>query len=102
MFEPGNELFTKPDQELKEYFLRPLFKMYPFLSESDIIHWSVSSAERVFALPTLDYSEKLPSVSTSLKGYYIINSSQIVNGTLNVNETIRVAEEKLGEILHAL
>jgi hypothetical protein len=73
--------------------------MYPRLSENDVIHFNVASARRVFALPSLQYSEKLPPVKTSLTGYYIINSAQIINGTLNVNETIQVAENKLAEIL---
>ena len=98
--ESGDELFSRSETELKEYFLNALFKMYPDLSENDIIHWNMSSARRVFALPTLNYSVKLPSVITSLKGYYIINSAQIINGTLNVNETIWVAETKLEEILN--
>lgn len=97
--EPGHELFLKSSEELRKYFLEPLFKMYPDLSENDILHWSMASARRVFALPTLHYSEKLPSVKTSLKGYYIINSAQIINGTLNVNETVQIAETKLEEIL---
>lgn len=98
--EPEHDLFQKSSEELKEYFLRPLLKMYPELSESDVLHWNIASARRVFALPTLNYSEKLPSVITSLKGYYIINSAQIINGTLNVNETVNVAEDKLEEILN--
>jgi len=96
--DPGNELFNKPETELKEYFLSSLFKMYSFLSESDIIQWTYSSARRVFALPVVNYSANLPSCKTSLKGYYIINTAQIVNGTLNVNETVGLAESKLKEI----
>jgi hypothetical protein len=96
--EPEDELFSRSETELKEYFLNALFKMYPDLSDSDIIHWNMSSTRRVFALPTLHYSEKLSSDITSLKGYYIVNSAQIINGTLNVNETIQVAETKLEEI----
>jgi protoporphyrinogen oxidase len=98
--EPGNELFNRSETELKEYFLNALFKMYPDLSDDDIIHWNMASARRVFSLPTLHYSETLPSVITSLKGYYIVNSAQIINGTLNVNETVQVAETKLEEILN--
>jgi protoporphyrinogen oxidase len=95
-----NELFDKTEQELREYFLGALFKMYPTLSEDDVIHWNMASARRVFALPTLNYSEKLPPVKTSIQGYYIINSAQIINGTLNVNETVKVAETNLEEILN--
>jgi hypothetical protein len=97
--EPGHELFLKNSDELRKYFLEPLYKMYPDLSDKDVAHWNVASARRVFALPTLNYSEKLPSVKTSIPGYYIINSAQIINGTLNVNETVQVAESKLKEIL---
>ena len=97
--EPGDDLFLKIGDELREYFLKPLFKMYPDFSDKDVTFWNVSSARRVFALPTVNYSEKLPSIATSLDGYYIINSAQIINGTLNVNETVQVAESKLMEIL---
>jgi protoporphyrinogen oxidase len=97
--DPGDDLFLKKSEELRKYFLRHLFKMYPDLSDKDVTFWNVSSARKVFALPTLNYSKKLPSVITSLKDYYIINSAQIINGTLNVNETVQVAESKLKEIL---
>ncbi len=96
--EPESELFIKTETELREYFLNPLFRMHPSLSENDVVHFNLASARRVFALPTLHYSDNLPSVVTSLKGYYIINSAQITNGTLNVNETIQIAEAKLKEI----
>lgn len=98
--EPGHELFNKSEAEARDYFIKPLLKMYPDLSENEIIHFNLSSARRVFALPTLNYSEKLPSVTTSIEGYYIINSAQIINGTLNVNETVQVAETKLEEIIN--
>lgn len=97
--ESEDELFSRSETELKEYFLNALFKMYPDFSDKDVIYWSISSARRVFALPTLHYSEKLPPVITSIKGYFIVNSAQIINGTLNVNETVQVAEAKLKEIL---
>lgn len=100
--EPGDPLFLKTSDELASYFLAPLFKMYPDLNEGDVTYWSVSSASKVFALPTLHYSKKLPPVTTTIKGYYIINSAQIINGTLNVNETILIAEHKLEEILETM
>lgn len=96
---PEDQLFEKNDNQLKAFFLNPLFKMYPNLSEDDVHFWGVSKARIVFALPTISYSKKVPAVTTSLENYYIINSAQIINGTLNVNETIQVAETKLKEIL---
>jgi len=96
---PEDELFDKSEEELRKLFLDSLFKMYPNLSENDLNFWGTSKARIVFALPTINYSKKVPKVTTSLGNYYIINSAQIINGTLNVNETIEVAETKLQEIL---
>jgi protoporphyrinogen oxidase len=97
---PDDELFDKSEEELRNLFLGSLYKMYPNLSEKDLHFWGVSKARIVFALPTINYSKKIPGVTTSLGNYYIINSAQIINSTLNVNETIQVAENKLKEILN--
>jgi protoporphyrinogen oxidase len=97
---PDDELFNKDDKELQEIFLGSLYKMYSHISEKDLHFWGVSKARIVFALPTLNYSKKVPGITTSIQNYYIINSAQIINGTLNVNETIQVAETKLKEILN--
>jgi protoporphyrinogen oxidase len=99
--QPSDDLFNMSEDEIRDYFLNPLFKMYPDLSDCDIVHMNLASARRVFALPTLHYSEKLPGIKTSLDGYYIINSAQIINGTLNVNETIQIAESKIEEIMQS-
>jgi protoporphyrinogen oxidase len=97
--DPTDPLFTAADKEIKEIFLKSLLKMYPEINEEDILFWGVSKARIVFALPTINYSKNLPGILTSLKNYFIINSAQIINGTLNVNETIQVAETKLEEVL---
>jgi protoporphyrinogen oxidase len=96
---PDDSLFEKQDAEIKDIFLSALHRMYPDLSKDDTLFWGVSKARIVFALPTIDYSKKLPGITTSLDNYYIINSAQIINGTLNVNDTIRVAENKFDEII---
>jgi protoporphyrinogen oxidase len=96
---PNDALFDRDDNALRKVFLDALFKMYPQISENDILFLGTSKARLVFALPTINYSAKIPGITTSIENYYIINSAQIINGTLNVNETIQVAENKLKEIL---
>ena len=51
------------------------------------------------ALPTLNYSEHLPPMKTSIPGVYAVNSSHILKGNLNVNETIQIAEEAIHTVL---
>ena len=36
-------------------------------------------------------------MKTSVDGLYVVNSSHIVNGTLNVNETVQLAENFYSE-----
>lgn len=97
---PDDPLFEKDDAAIRKVFCDALCKMYPQLSEDDILFWGTSKARLVFALPTINYSKNIPGITTSLGNYYIVNSAQIINGTLNVNETILVAESKLKEILN--
>jgi len=98
----NNNLFDADDEEIKQIFLTALTKMYPKISENDIKFMGIARAKQVLALPTLNYSKHLPPVNTSVPGLYILNSAQITDGTLNVNETIKIAESKLNEILSSL
>ena len=98
--DPSDPLFDETDENIKEIFLGGLLKMHPHISVNDVAFFGVSKARNVFALPTVNYSASLPGIRTSLENYFIVNSAQIVNGTLNVNETIQVAEDKLTEILN--
>jgi protoporphyrinogen oxidase len=92
-------LFKASDKEIETLFLDALKKMYPSISDGNIKYVGIARAKDVFALSTLNYSDKLPAVKTSIPGVYLLNSAHITNGTLNVNETIQVAETKLSEIL---
>ncbi len=89
---PTDELFEKTDAEIEEIFVSALEKMYPHFSRADVLAFKISRVRRVFPIPTLNYSENLISMKTSLENVFVVNSAQITNGTLNVNETIQLAE----------
>jgi protoporphyrinogen oxidase len=97
---PSNDpSFAKTDSELRNTFLDALTKMYPHFSPADVLSFQVSRVRQVFAIPTLGYSERVPSVNTSQPGIHVVNSAQILNGTLNVNETIQLVEKSLPDLL---
>jgi hypothetical protein len=60
--------------------------------DEDVLAFQVSRVSHVMPLPTLGYSTRLPPVDTSVPGLHLVNSAHIVNGTLNVNETVEMAE----------
>jgi hypothetical protein len=73
--------------------------MYPAFHRSDVIAFQVSRVRRVLAISTLNYSQNLPPMKTSVPGVHIINSAHISNGTLNVNETIQLANTAADELI---
>lgn len=89
---PDDPLFDEADRDIRDRFLEALARMYPHFRREDVIDFRLSRVRNVVSLSTLRYSENLPPMKTSLAGVYAINSAHIVNGTLNVNETVRLAE----------
>jgi protoporphyrinogen oxidase len=89
---PGSRAFSLTDHEIRQSFLPGLEKMYPHFRRDAVLAFQVSRVKHVFSIPVTGYSEHLPPVVTSIPGLYVLNSAHIVNGTLNVNETVQLAE----------
>lgn len=98
----GDPLLSASDAKVRESFVAALARMYPGFRPDDVLDFRVSRCPQVFALSTLGYSQRVPAVTTTVPGLFLVNSSQIVNGTLNVNETVRLAEQSLAEICEPL
>lgn len=87
------------DDEIRAQFVAALERMYPAFRPDDIVAFQVSRVREMLAVSTLDYSRMtLPPLATSLPHVCIVNSAQIANGTLNVNETVGLANEKAREL----
>ena len=96
--DPSDPAFDLSDQELEDQFVSALEKMYPDFQRSDVLSFQVSRVKHVLAISTLGYSQSLPPMHTSVPGLHIINSAHILNGTLNVNETVQLAEQAAQEL----
>ncbi len=90
---PDDPLFDKTDEEIENYFLNGLERMYPHFRRKDVVAFKVSKVRQVFPIPVVRYHEGLADMRSSVEGVYIVNSSHIVNGTLNINETVQLAEK---------
>ncbi len=99
---PDDELFSKTDAEIEEVFLSALEKMYAHFRREDVLSFKISRVRNVFPIPTLNYSESILGAKTSVENVFIVNSSQITNGTLNVNETIQLAENFFQQFLNKI
>jgi protoporphyrinogen oxidase len=98
---PEDPVFSMDDEELESLFLASLRNIHPELKDDDVLFSGTSRARYVFALPVLNYSRLLPPVKTSVKGLFILNSAHIINGTLNVNQTLQLVDGHLDQIVSA-
>jgi protoporphyrinogen oxidase len=89
---PDDPFFDATDDDVRARFLPALFGLYPDLVDDDVLAFRVSRVRQVFAISTLGYSERVPPLHTSQPGIHLCGSAQIVNGTLNVDEAVALAE----------
>ncbi len=94
-------VMSEPDESIRERFTAALERMYPHFTRADVLAFQIARVKHVFPIPTLGYSDRVPPMRTSLPGVFLVNSSQIVNGTLNVNETLQLAERGFTEVTSA-
>lgn len=92
-------LFEVPDDEIRRRCIAALSWMYDTFAEDDLLAFRVSRARNVMAIQSLNYSQKVPPMVTTVPGLYIVNSSQIINGNLNVDETIGLAEKAFRSLI---
>lgn len=90
-----DEILGLSDQEIEVRFVDALARMFPGFGPHHVKAFRVSRVPFVFPIPTLGYSERVPPMQTTVPGVYAVNSAQILNGTLNVNETLQLAARAL-------
>lgn len=94
-----DDAFNWSDDAIKDRFLGGLEKMYPHFRPTDVLAFQVSRVRHVLAIASLNYSQTVPPMPTSIPGLFVVNSAQIMNGTLNVNESIQLAERALATVM---
>ncbi|MEZ6135834.1 MAG: NAD(P)/FAD-dependent oxidoreductase [Pirellulaceae bacterium] len=87
--------FEESDEAIHERCLSTLEKIYPHFNRQHVSAIQTARARHVMTLPTLNYSQHLPPVISSVPGLYLLNSAQVTVGNLNVNETIEIVEREL-------
>lgn len=85
-------MFDEDEDAIRSRSLEKLKAMYPHIVDEDVVAFRVSRARTVMAVQSLDYSKAVPPMGTTVDGLHIVNSAQIINGNLNVDEMIGLAD----------
>ena len=91
---PADSGFEQSDDQIEHEAFTALRRIHPSLSEDDVLACRVSRARYVFARPTPGSVARMPPIDTSLAPIHILNSAHIPAGTLNVNETVQLAQHQ--------
>jgi protoporphyrinogen oxidase len=97
--EPDDALFDAPDQTIVDTFVAALRDAYPDVSAEDIVGTRVARAREVMPVPTRAQTGDPLPVRLGPEGLYLASSAQVVNGTLNIETTLKVAEDALAVII---
>lgn len=82
----------RPEEELREEFLRGLRLIFPNLGDDDIVSCRIHRAHKVQPLQVLGFSDLIPRSVTNHPDFLVLNTAQFVNNTLNNNEVIRAVD----------
>jgi protoporphyrinogen oxidase len=90
--------FDRADDDVCAEMLSGLRRVHA-VDAADVVGARVARAREVFPLPVLRYSEHVPAIDTGVAGVHLVSSAQIVNGTLNLNETVGLATRAADTLL---
>lgn len=82
-------IWQKKENELKDIFLDGVYRLYPELNKEDIVSTHINKALKVQPLQVINYSEIIPQIETKHKDFFVLNTSQFVNDTLNNNSVAK-------------
>ncbi|MEH2150216.1 NAD(P)/FAD-dependent oxidoreductase [Nostoc sp.] len=88
-------LLKQPDDELRQVFFKGIRLMFPELKTDDIVAAHINRAIKVQPLQVLNYSSLVPRVSTENDDFFVVNTSQLVNDSVNNNAVVRQVDEFL-------
>jgi len=97
---PADDAFLgEEDEQIIAMFVDGLRKMYPDFDEQDIVAAHVARTPYVAPVMTRHYSENIPPVATSVPDLFMVSSAQLVHGSSSVEETMRLAQRCLPQLL---
>jgi protoporphyrinogen oxidase len=98
---PGDPFYEETDEKVMETFIDALSRMFGDFSKSDIISHLVNRETFVQPIQEISYSEKILPMKTPLNNFYIVNTTMILNSTLNNNQVIQLAQKAADVVTQA-
>lgn len=92
--------YKSADEEVLNIFLNALRKIFPDFTDDDILASRVNRVLYDQPILEVDYSKNIPSMKTPMENFYMVNTTMILNSTLNNNQVIRLARKMADYLLN--
>jgi protoporphyrinogen oxidase len=90
-------ILQRSDDDLRALFLDGLHRMFPELRADDIESVHINRAIKVQPLQVLNYSSLVQQPRTKHSDFYVVNTAQFVNNTLNNNQVVQTVNAFLDQ-----
>jgi protoporphyrinogen oxidase len=93
-----------PEEEIRAKFLDGIRRLFPAFDFADIESVHINRAVKVQPLQVLGYSRLVPETATRDEDFFVLNTAQFVNSTLNNNSVVAAVGDfmaKHGATFHA-
>ncbi len=84
----NHNYWSKSDDELTSIFMNGVQALYPDFGAEHIVSSHMHKAFKVQPLQVLNYSDIIPKTTTNNPDFFVVNTSQFVNDTLNNNSVV--------------
>lgn len=88
-----DEELRRPEEQLRKEFIAGLRLIYPDLKDEEIVGSRIYRAVKVQPLQVLGFSKLVPRQTTRHPDFFVLNTAQFVNNTLNNNEVVRAVDD---------
>ena len=90
--------FHLTDNEIIDRFYAGLRRIFPYFSVGDIVNVLIHREANVQPIQTIHYRQGVPPMKTDIDNFYMVNTTMILNSTLNNNQVIRLGR-KMAHVL---
>ena len=83
-----HQYWNMSDEAIEEIFMAGVRDLYPELESADLVSAHVNRAFKVQPLQVLNYSKMIPKINTKHPDFFVLNTSQFVNESVNNNTVV--------------
>ena len=96
---PADDPFINlSDSEIINRFYKGLRRIFPDFSPECVTTVMVNRESNVQPIQKVGYKKNVMPMDTNIKGFYMVNTTMILNSTLNNNQVIRLAKKMAQKI----